>query len=794
MTRLDDLLKNKSSGGTTLDKYISSSGADVQGAKDFLSQRDTQNQQNQQIALSQQRATESLQEFDKSQEGWKGALNKFLGFGQAKPTLAVETPEYTQQRIESIPKTFGENLKGVGKFLVEGEQQLGEGLGETFNVGSIAEIKQKEVMRNVALQKKWVDELAQTQDEERKKFLKENISAVYKKNQEVAESIKQDLTPEEKRKLAAGVIETGIDIGTAGLGSLIKSPVKALLKTGKKKVVKNAVKKQVVKKGILQTVKKVAEKPITEGAIFGGVYGATGKAYEDGEHTLKDYAKSAAVGSALGAGLVGGIGLIASKLGKKAPKLEKAIKENKVTEKEIEDIFKDKGITGVNKKVDELEKVVKVSEAEKLAKKKVGVNEENNLKIFKEAPKKAKDTERFYHTSAMEAKFEPGDYLDTNLGKQIDRGTPSESKFVLDIPKNKLDNYLDPVARAKGEFKITKKIPKEYIVFEKELGEYKPKIENKVELKKTTDDASTIQELKNSVLEGKNILRSGTFNGRKLSKDELDSVVRSVENAQAKIGVQSKEGYKVQELSSDTIFGKSGGFREDEMTKEGLRNWKLLVKRGEAEVIDGKYYKAKAPVKKVEPIVNKAEPVKVTPKTVEPTKTSKIARSIEAKAIEQKLTTGFSEIAEYSPKVIKEQAELTSKLLSEDIEKAKRIITGAEDVPANMKSTALITAAEEYISKVGDADLAYKLANSPLTSETSVAGQTLRFARERTQDSATTKLKEIRDIKRNAFEKKKGKIGQAVNKEKAKIKDTIKKQIKPTKETWGSFISEITCN
>lgn len=106
-----------------------------------------------------------------------------------------------------------------------------------------------------------------------------------------------------------------------------------------------------------------------------------------------------------------------------------------------------------------------------------------------------------------------------------------------------------------------------------------------------TNDRATQQELKNSIQEGKNIIKAKSINGRKLSEEELANISKSVESAQAKIGVQEKDGYKLQEISSDTIFNQSKGVTKDMLTKDGLKNWKTLVTRGEAEVKDGKFYR-----------------------------------------------------------------------------------------------------------------------------------------------------------------------------------------------------------
>lgn len=129
------------------------------------------------------------------------------------------------------------------------------------------------------------------------------------------------------------------------------------------------------------------------------------------------------------------------------------------------------------------------------------------------------------------------------------------------------------------------------------------------------------------------------------------------------------------------------------------------------------------------------------------TKVSKIGKSIELKAIEEKLTHGFSEIAEYSPITIKDQAKKSTDLINSDIDKTRRIIRGEEELPEGLKGTALITAMEERIKANPDAEMAYELANSFLVSSTSSAAQELRLAAERDPDSAMAKLQEILKVR-----------------------------------------------
>jgi len=74
-----------------------------------------------------------------------------------------------------------------------------------------------------------------------------------------------------------------------------------------------------------------------------------------------------------------------------------------------------------------------------------------------------------------------------------------------------------------------------------------------------TNDTSEIQEIRNSIIEGENILRTGMRSGRKISPTERIIVSKSVENARSKIGIESKrtmggDDYKVQEFSFDELM------------------------------------------------------------------------------------------------------------------------------------------------------------------------------------------------------------------------------------------------
>ena len=172
------------------------------------------------------------------------------------------------------------------------------------------------------------------------------------------------------------------------------------------------------------------------------------------------------------------------------------------------------------------------------------------------------------------------------------------------------------------------------------------------------------------------------------------------------------------------------------------------------------------------------------------TKPSKIGQSIEAKSVEQKLTTGFKSTAEYEPVKVAEQARISTDLVNSDITSARKMINGEADLPPEMRGISLITAMEEYIKKNPDPDMAYDLANSPLVRGTSVAAQELRLAAERTPDSATSKiidLKKERESKVKDFPAKK-------TAEKKRLKDEAGKINLPKEElSWDRFLEGITC-
>ena len=190
--------------------------------------------------------------------------------------------------------------------------------------------------------------------------------------------------------------------------------------------------------------------------------------------------------------------------------------------------------------------------------------------------------------------------------------------------------------------------------------------------------------------------------------------------------------------------------------------------------------------------INKPEPAKIPNENINlGGKTSKVAKSIEAKTIEKGLTQSFEGLAEYTPITIKEQAEMAANLINSNFDQAKRIINGQEGLPQGMRAGTLIKAMEDYALIHNDTKLALEVANSTLTSETSVHAQEMRTLAERNPDSVVAKIQEIKKARTENVEK-----NRSIKKVKKETVNEIKKEIekiKPKKETWASFVDSIKC-
>lgn len=142
-----------------------------------------------------------------------------------------------------------------------------------------------------------------------------------------------------------------------------------------------------------------------------------------------------------------------------------------------------------------------------------------------------------------------------------------------------------------------------------------------------------------------------------------------------------------------------------------------------------------------------------------------------------------------------EQIDRVSELLAKDIEAAKRMALGLEDVPNNIKSQVLYNAVKNYALEQNDVQLIRDLAKSPIAEERALLAQSLGAAgfNNNEYDPVDIIQKINKGKAEDAKKELKGKtIKQATNEVVKDVKEKVDVK-KPKRQDWESFINEITC-
>ena len=183
-----------------------------------------------------------------------------------------------------------------------------------------------------------------------------------------------------------------------------------------------------------------------------------------------------------------------------------------------------------------------------------------------------------------------------------------------------------------------------------------------------------------------------------------------------------------------------------------------------------------------------------TPKiTATGIKPSKVAESIESRAIEKGLTEGFDGLAGFDPITIKGQSVQVAGLIKKDLARAERIMKGTEALPDGVRASSILIGLEKFAQKTGNAQLLNDLANSPLAAETSIFAQELRMLRERTPFSPVKIIRDVKKAREETFKKRtKKSVKQTTKSEITKAKTQIKKSASG-RQGWEDFIQEIRC-
>lgn len=172
-------------------------------------------------------------------------------------------------------------------------------------------------------------------------------------------------------------------------------------------------------------------------------------------------------------------------------------------------------------------------------------------------------------------------------------------------------------------------------------------------------------------------------------------------------------------------------------------------------------------------------------------KTSGNAARIEQRSLEKKLTEKMGDLPQYKSIDMKEQAKEAVDLINTDRQKAIDIIEGKANAPGNLKAQSVHQALEDLAVREGDGELLTKLAKSHVNTELSESAQNLRIAAERDPHSAVEQIRQIKDARVKAAEKRsKTTVSKATTDIKKKVEAATPKA---TKQDWNSFVKELTC-
>lgn len=175
-------------------------------------------------------------------------------------------------------------------------------------------------------------------------------------------------------------------------------------------------------------------------------------------------------------------------------------------------------------------------------------------------------------------------------------------------------------------------------------------------------------------------------------------------------------------------------------------------------------------------------------------KSSTLAKKINQRAVENKLTQTFEGLPEYDTVNVKDQIDKAYALYEFDENQAIDIALGKiPNPPDGILPETMLKVIEDSAIRSGNVDLLRRLATeSTLSGEASVMGQRLRMLAERDPNSAVAKIQEVAKARIKAAENSlKGEtVNSAIKKEVKAIKEATPKV---TKLSWNQFIEGIQC-
>ena len=627
-----------------------------------------------------------LKEFEKTQGGFLGTINRFIGKGTEMPTLIQETPEYTQKRLESKPKTFGQNVKN---FFTEATT---ESIYDVFfqhkaDTELLDVIKSNNNNINILAEKNQ-NETNQESKVRRQKL----ISDIYEQNKILAEKAGGGLKGKTNAQLVGQSLMTALEL-TPFLG--LKEIGTLALKLGLKQA------GEVVAK---DTVKKI----VGETAGFGATAGLAG-GLQQKDATVGDIAKSTAIGGVVGGTLGFGLGKLGQFFAKKASqKLEIAAIKNietkigKMDADEI-DLVREALKSGTDEEtiVKELSDIRKSLDDIGTPVPKTEIPEKLPIEPTQEPP-----------TLQKQAPETVSDKSEVQVPKEKKIAPEGEKLLVDDISEAKTSDYL---LTSKEAIRREKEILSDMNAKERELSKMEKLTldEEKFLSKERTSDFIFDDEVQYNYQSFKGLLRQfktgkkreellngDTLSikrvlGDKLKTEELDNILYSSEKSEdemldffrktyardkAKITSDELVRRAKKRLESDPDYTKL----KDELS--GVKERKIALEKAESDTIESVNKELQSKKEVVEPKKEVVEPKKKV--------------SVIGERLNKVLPEDFKIDETYDPKVIKEEIDRASQAIFKDKEGAVRKAFDSNTNP--VERDAILIELSEIAKRDGD--------------------------------------------------------------------------------------------
>lgn len=702
-------------------------------ANDRNLQIDRQKKQEEILKKSQMEAEKYLQDFNDASSGFGGSILKRFGIGSPAPTL-VSSPVTETPAYQQSQQIGYENTANLGKTVGANIKEAAKSLFTENTTNTIYD-----TIFQSGVDKQNLDAIENNTKKIVELHNKKKISTDPVETKKIDTAI--GFLLEQNRQVAeqvGGEIEDKTNLQFIGqsVGTAME-----LLPLGVGSGMTQAG-KLILEAGTKQALKSLGK----EAALYGATVSSAGTAQEK-DATIGDVIKSGSIGAATGVATIA------------IPGLAKwAVKDGG---KYIQNLFKKISTEGTQN----------LSKEESLALKEIVSSKESTktAETSSEIPEQ-KQAESIQRYMAINEKFTPEQTATPEsslIAKARKYNTPEE--FV----KAETGKYQPPEFFAKEEAarRAEPPMPLSEIDNAKIINDGYSNLPNETRAKIiSTLDNSSVKEIKVYRATTGNELLPGDYVALDKSHAEKYAARHGGNVIEQTI---SKNDLAFNQRAGDFQYSPNGVHSLTDLWKKA--NEGIAISRGNVEKIDTSL-----------PEQPKAD---TTQK-----KESIYAKSLEEKAVEKKMASEFQDLAEYTPAVRKEQAQMTTKLINEDIEKVNNILDGKSELPSGMRGSSLALAVEQHAIANGDVKLLQKLAKSKISTGISEAGSELSMLAGRNANSPVRIIRNIiKARKENAIKRLKGKkISEARKQTKESIKKAIQKEA-PTKETWASFIHEIKC-